>query len=278
MANHAVAANVYVPFLEKKGILSWLYTTDHKRIGILYLASISFFFLIAGMIALLMRFELLTPASDFVSPHTYNVLFTLHGSIMVFFFVVPGLAASFGNFLIPLMIGAPDVAFPKLNIGSYWLYLLGTFILAFALLQPADTGWTFYTPYSANTDTDVILLTFGVFVMGFSSILTGLNFIVTIHKMRAPGMTWHRLPLFIWASYATAVLQLLATPVVGITLLLLIAERTLGIGFFDPAKGGDPVLFQNFFWFYSHPSVYIMIIPAMGVISEIIPVFSRKPI
>ncbi len=278
MADSTIAANAYIPFLEKKGIWSWLLTTDHKRIGILYLVSISIFFLIAGVIALLMRFELLTHNADFVSPHTYNVLFTLHGSVMVFFFIVPGLAASFGNFLIPLMIGAPDVAFPKLNLGSYWIYLLGTLILLIALLQPADTGWTFYTPYSATTGTDVILMTFGVFVLGFSSILTGLNFIVTIHKMRAPGMTWHRLPLFIWASYATAVLQLLATPVVGITLLLLIAERTLGIGFFDPAKGGDPVLFQNFFWFYSHPAVYIMIIPAMGVISEIIPVFARKPI
>ncbi len=278
MANHTIAHDVYVPFLEKKGFLSWILTTDHKRIGILYLVSTSLFFLVAGIIALLMRFELLTPASDFVDPHTYNVLFTLHGSIMVFFFIVPGLAASFGNFLIPLMIGARDVAFPKLNIASYWIYLLGTAILLMALLKPADTGWTFYTPYSATTNTDVVLMTFGVFVLGFSSILTGLNFIVTTHKMRAPGMTWHRLPLFIWASYATAVLQLLATPVVGITLLLLITERTLGVGFFDPAKGGDPILFQNFFWFYSHPAVYIMIIPAMGVISEIIPVFSRKPI
>jgi cytochrome c oxidase subunit 1 len=235
MANHTIANNVYVPFLEKKGFLSWFLTTDHKRIG-------------------------------------------LHGSLMVFFFIVPGLAASFGNFLIPLMIGAPDVAFPKLNLASYWIYLAGALILLLALASPADTGWTFYTPYSATTDADVIMITFGVFVLGFSSILTGMNFIVTIHKMRAPGMTWHRLPLFIWASYATAILQLLATPVVGITLLLLIAERSLGVGFFDPAKGGDPVLFQNFFWFYSHPAVSIMIIPAMGVISEIIPVFARKPI
>ncbi len=278
MANHTIAETLPVTFLEKKGVLSWLLSTDHKRIGIMYLTSISISFLVAGALATLMRTELFTPESNIVNPHTYNVLFTLHGSIMVFFFIVPGLAASFGNFLIPLMIGAPDVAFPKLNLGSYWLYLLGSLILLFALLQPADTGWTFYTPYSIKTGTDVVLITLGVFVMGFSSILTGLNFIVTIHKLRAPGMTWHRLPLFIWASYATAILQLLATPVVGITLLLLIAERTLGIGFFDPAKGGDPVLFQNFFWFYSHPAVYIMIIPAMGVISEIIPVFARKPI
>ncbi|MGB7290790.1 MAG: cytochrome c oxidase subunit I [Thermodesulfobacteriota bacterium] len=278
MANHTIAETLPVPFLEQKGVLSWILSTDHKRIGIMYLTSISTFFVIAGIFALLMRYELLTPEKNILDPHTYNVLFTLHGAIMVFLFIVPGLAASFGNFLIPLMIGAPDVAFPRLNLGSYWLYLLGATIILFALLQPADTGWTFYTPYSIKTGTDVVMITLGVFVLGFSSILTGLNFIVTIHKLRAPGMTWHRLPLFIWASYATAILQVLATPVVGITLLLLIAERTLGIGFFDPAKGGDPVLFQSFFWFYSHPAVYIMIIPAMGVISEIIPVFARKPI
>lgn len=278
MANHTIAETLPVPFLEKKGVLSWILSTDHKRIGIMYLVSISTFFVIAGLFALTFRLELLTPEENIINPHTYNVLFTLHGAIMVFLFIVPGLAASFGNFLIPLMIGARDVAFPRLNLGSYWLYLLGAIIILFALLQPADTGWTFYTPYSIKTGTDVIMITLGVFVLGFSSILTGLNFIVTIHKLRAPGMTWHRLPLFIWASYATAILQVLATPVVGITLLLLIAERMLGIGFFDPAKGGDPVLFQNFFWFYSHPAVYIMIIPAMGVISEILPVFSRKPI
>lgn len=261
------------------GLWQWITSTDHKRIGVMYLISLLFFFVLAGIAALLMRYELATPQSDVFSPHTYNVLFTLHGSVMVFFFIVPGLAASFGNFLIPLMIGARDVAFPKLNIASYWIYLAGTAILLFALLgDPVDTGWTFYAPYSVKTGTNVILITFGIFVLGFSSILTGLNFIVTIHKLRAPGMTWGRLPLFIWASYATSILQLLATPVVGITLLLLIAEKTLDIGFFDPAKGGDPILLQNFFWFYSHPAVYIMIIPGMGVISEIIPVFSRKPI
>lgn len=278
MGNHTIAETLPVPFLEQKGVLSWILSTDHKRIGIMYLTSISTFFVIAGIFALVMRFELLTPEKNMLDPHTYNVLFTLHGAVMIFLFIIPGLAASFGNFLIPLMIGARDVAFPRLNLGSYWLYLLGAIIILFALLQPADTGWTFYTPYSIKTGTDVVMITLGVFVLGFSSILTGLNFIVTIHKLRAPGMTWHRLPLFIWASYATAILQLLATPVVGITLLLLIAERTLGIGFFDPAKGGDPVLFQSFFWFYSHPAVYIMIIPAMGVISEILPVFARKPI
>lgn len=286
MANYTIAETLYVPYLEKKGVLSWLLSTDHKRIGIMYLVSISAFFLLAGIVALLMRFELATPGKTIVDAHTYNMLFTFHGTVMVFFFIVPGLAASFGNFLIPLMIGAPDVAFPKLNLGSYWLYLLATVILIVSLINPggpsiinpADTGWTFYTPYSIKAQTNVIALTAGVFVMGFSSILTGLNFIVTIHKLRAPGMTWHRLNLFIWASYATAILQLLATPVVGITLLLLIMERIFGIGFFDPAKGGDPILFQNFFWFYSHPAVYIMVIPAFGIVSEILPVFARKPI
>src|SRR3990172_8389565 len=250
MANHTIAETMAIPYLEEKGLLSWLTSTDHKRISIMYLLSISTFFVLAGISALLLRFELLTPGKTIVDAHTYNVLFTFHGAVMVFLFIVPGLAASFGNFLIPLMIGARDVAFPRLNLMSYWIYFLCA----------------------------LILLTFGIFVLGFSSILTGLNFIVTIHKLRAPGMTWHRLPLFIWASYATAILQVLATPVIAISLLLLIAERVFGIGFFDPAKGGDPILFQHFFWFYSHPAVYIMIIPAMGVISEVIPVFSRKPI
>ncbi|MGI9558966.1 MAG: cytochrome c oxidase subunit I [Thermodesulfobacteriota bacterium] len=270
-----------VPYFEYggTGIWSWLTSTDHKRIGLMYLGALTLFFILAGVTALMMRYELATPESDVFSPHTYNVLFTLHGSIMVFFFIVPGLAASFGNFLIPLMIGARDVAFPKLNIASFWIYLAGAAVLLYALVgNTVDTGWTFYAPYSVTSGTNVILITSGIFVLGFSSILTGLNFIVTIHKLRAPGMNWERLPLFIWASYATAVLQLLATPVVGITLLLLIAERALDIGFFDPAKGGDPILLQNLFWFYSHPAVYIMIIPGMGVISEIIPVFSRKPI
>ncbi|MGQ0793634.1 MAG: cytochrome c oxidase subunit I [Deltaproteobacteria bacterium] len=275
---HSVAETAYVPFLEKRGIASWLLTTDHKRIGIMYLTSITLFFILAGISAILMRLELLAPGKTIVDAHTYNVLFTFHGTVMVFFFIVPGLAASFGNFLLPLMIGAPDVAFPRLNLLSYWLYLAGTAILLVSLLTPADTGWTFYTPYSIQTGAKIITLTSGIFVLGFSSILTGLNFIVTIHKMRAPGMTWHRLNLFIWSVYATAILQLLATPVVGITLLLLIMERVFGIGFFDPAKGGDPVLFQNFFWFYSHPAVYIMIIPAFGVVGDVLPVFSRKPI
>ncbi|MBA4728546.1 MAG: cbb3-type cytochrome c oxidase subunit I [Thermodesulfobacteriota bacterium] len=261
-----------------KGFKSWFFTHDHKRLGVMYLWAIGIFFVLAAIASFLIRFEHLTPGQTIVDAQTYNVLFTLHGAVMVFLFIVPGVAASFGNFLIPLMIGARDVIFPKLNLYSFWIYCAGAIIFLIALAAPADTGWTFYTPYSIDTGANVILVTFGVFVLGFSSILTGINFIVSIHKLRAPGLTWDRLPLFCWAAYATSLLQVLATPVVGITLLLLIGERYFGLGFFDPAKGGDPVLFQHFFWFYSHPAVYIMILPAMGIISEVIPVFSRKPI
>ena len=261
-----------------EGFRSWFFTVDHKRIGVMYLWAIGVFFIIAAIASFLLRAEHLTPGQTIVSADTYNVLFTLHGSMMVFLFIVPGVAASFGNFLIPLMIGAKDVIFPKLNLYSFWIYLAGAAIFMIALAGPADTGWTFYTPYSIETGANVILITLGIFVLGFSSILTGINFIVTMHKLRAPGMTWDRLPLFCWAAYATSLLQVLATPVVGITLLLLIGERYFGLGFFDPARGGDPVMFQHFFWFYSHPAVYIMILPAMGIISEIMPVFSRKPI
>ena len=260
------------------GFKSWFFTHDHKRLGVMYLWAIGIFFILAAIASFLIRFEHLTPGQTIVDAQTYNVLFTLHGAVMVFLFIVPGVAASFGNFLIPLMIGARDVIFPKLNLYSFWVYCAGAIIFLIALAAPADTGWTFYTPYSIDTGANVILVTFGVFVLGFSSILTGINFIVSIHKLRAPGLTWDRLPLFCWAAYATSLLQVLATPVVGITLLLLIGERYFGLGFFDPAKGGDPVLFQHFFWFYSHPAVYIMILPAMGIISEVIPVFSRKPI
>ncbi len=278
MVNHTIAETIPIPYLEEKGLLSWALSTDHKRIAIMYLVTISTFFLIGGIASLLVRIELIAPGKTIVDAHTYNVLFTIHGNFMIFLFIIPGIAASFGNFLIPLMIGARDVAFPRLNLLSYWLFVLGALIILLTLFHPADTGWTFYTPYSIRTGTDVVPLTLGVFVAGFSSILTGLNFIVTIHNLRAPGMTWYHLPLFIWASYATAIIQILATPILGITLFLLTAERVFGIGFFDPAKGGDPILFQDFFWFYSHPAVYIMIIPAMGVISEVIPVFARKPI
>ena len=260
------------------GFSSWFFTMDHKRLGVMYLAGIGTFFVIAAIASLLLRAEHLTPAQTIVNAHSYNVLFTLHGAMMVFLFIVPGVAASFGNFLIPLMIGARDVIFPKLNLYSFWIYCFGALVFLIALAAPADTGWTFYTPYSIESGTNVILITTGIFILGFSSILTGINFIVTMHKLRAPGLTWDRLPLFCWAAYATSLLQVLATPVVAITLVLLIGERYFGLGFFDPARGGDPVLFQHFFWFYSHTAVYIMILPAMGIISEVIPVFSRKPI
>ncbi len=270
-------------FLSKKGIMSWLTSVDHKRIGILYLYTSLIAFIVGGAFALLLRTELLFPGRTFVDEHTYNIFFTLHGTIMIFVFIVPGIGASFGNIFIPILIGARDVAFPVLNRFSYQLYIIGILVILYGLVNPfgggpADTGWTFYTPYSTKTSASVLSLTGGAFIMGFSSILTGLNFIVTIHKMRAPGMTWSRMPLFIWSMYATALIQVLATPVVGITLLLLIVEKFFGVGFFDPALGGDPVLFQHFFWFYSHPVVYLMILPAMGVVSEILPVFSRKPI
>jgi cytochrome c oxidase subunit 1 len=213
-----------------------------------------------------------------VSDKTYNVFFTLHGAMMIFLFVIPAIPSALGNFFIPLMIGARDVAFPRLNLASYWIFIAGILVVLGSLVSPMDTGWTFYTPYSAKTGAAVTTLSFGLFLVGMSSILTGLNFIVTIHTMRAPGMTWPRMPLFIWGMYATSIIQVLATPVIGITFILLAAERLFGIGFFDPAKGGDPILFQHFFWFYSHPVVYVMILPAMGIISEIIPVFARKPI
>lgn len=263
-------------------IWGWLTTVDHKRIGLMYLFSILTFFFIGGIAALIMRTELMHAGPQFLTPQQYNVLFTLHGAVMIFLFVVPGIPATMGNFLLPLMIGAKDVAFPRLNLLSYYIYVAGALIACFALMNPldkwADTGWTFYAPYSIESGGAVVLMTFAAFVLGFSSILTGLNFIVTIHKLRAPGMTWDRLPVFVWATYATAVIQTLATPVVGITLLLLIMERVFGVGVFNPKLGGDPVLYEHFFWFYSHPVVYIMVLPAFGVVGEIIPVFSRKPI
>lgn len=264
-----------------RGIWSWLTSVDHKRIGLMYLFSILTFFVLGGLAALVVRLELAHVGRSFLEPRQYNVLFTIHGVLMVFLFIVPGIPATMGNFLIPLMIGAKDVAFPRLNLLSLYIYWIGAIMGALALVNPIDTGWTFYTPYSTDEGAAsgaVVLITGAAFVLGFSSILTGLNFIVTIHKLRAPGMTWGRLPVFIWASYATAVIQTLATPVVGITLLLLIMERFMGVGIFSAKLGGDPVLFQHLFWFYSHPVVYIMVLPAFGVIGEIIPVFSRKPL
>jgi len=263
----------------EKGLWSWMTTIDHKRIGLMYLASVCFFFFLGGIFALIIRLNLMHSGHPVVEAKTYNQLMTYHGAIMVFLVIIPAIPASIGNFVLPMMLGAKDVAFPKLNLASYYIYLLGAILACLALfLGGADTGWTFYTPYSIRTSGAVIWVIGGAFVAGFSSILTGLNFIVTIQKLRAPGLTWNRLPLLLWALYATSVIQVLATPVLAITLLLLIAERTFKIGIFDPALGGDPILFQHFFWFYSHPAVYIMILPAMGVISEIIPVFSRKPI
>ncbi|PDW03221.1 cytochrome c oxidase subunit I [Candidatus Viridilinea mediisalina] len=259
---------------------AWFLTVDHKRIAILYLLSINFFFLLGGLAASVIRVELITPQGDLLSADLYNRAFTLHGIIMVFFFLIPGIPAVLGNFLVPLMIGARDMAFPRLNLFSWYLYMAGgIFALTAAIFGGVDTGWTFYTPFSSTyANSNVILTITGAFIMGFSSITTGVNFIVTIHTMRAPGMTWFRLPLFIWASYATSLIIVLATPVIGITLLLVAIERLWGVGIFDPALGGDPLLFQHLFWFYSHPAVYIMILPGFGVISELIAAFSRKRI
>ncbi|HEY6863545.1 MAG TPA: cytochrome c oxidase subunit I [Burkholderiales bacterium] len=257
---------------------SWLTTHDHKRIAILYAIAITAFFFVGGAAATMIRLELATPQADLVQADTYNKLFTIHGVIMVWFFLIPSIPATLGNFLMPLMIGARDLAFPRLNLASWYIYVLGgLFTVATLIAGGVDTGWTFYTPYSTMfSNTNVILAAAGVFITGFSSILTGLNFIVTVHKMRAPGMTWFRLPLFVWAHYATSVILVLATPVLAMTLVLIAAERLLHVGVFDPALGGDPLLFQHLFWFYSHPAVYIMVLPAMGVASEIITCFARK--
>ena len=262
-----------------RGLLSWVVTLDHKRIGVLYLASILAAFLLGGIFAILIRTELIAPGPTIMKAETYNHMFTLHGAVMTFLFIIPGIPAALGNFVLPIMLGAKDVAFPRLNLASYYLWVVGAvFFLAVLHLGGLDTGWTFYTPYSTTTNSSVVLAVLGAFILGFSSIFTGVNFIATIHTLRPPGMTWFRLPLFVWSLYATAIVQVLATPVLGITLLLLAAERVFGLGIFDPRLGGDPVLFQHFFWFYSHPAVYIMILPGMGIISEVISVFSRKHI
>src|SRR5262249_2204723 len=262
------------------GVRSWLLTVDHKRIALLYLMSITVMFVIGGLFAAAIRLELLTPQADIGGGDTHNKPFTMHGHIMVFFFLLPSIPATLGNFLIPLMIGARDLAFPKINLLSWYIYIIGALVTLWAMLTGGvDTGWTFYTPYStAASNTNVIPTALGIFITGFSSILTGLNFIVTIHKMRAPGMTWSRLPLFVWSHYATALIMILGTPVIAITVALVGLERLFHIGIFDPALGGDPILFQHLFWFYSHPAVYIMILPAMGVISELVACFARKRI
>jgi cytochrome c oxidase subunit 1 len=257
---------------------SWLLTTDHKRIALLYLITLTVFFLLGGLMALFIRLELLTPEGDVFSAETYNKLFTVHGVVMIFFFLIPSIPAVLGNFLLPLMLGARDLAFPRLNLASYYVYLAGGLLTTYAVVSGGvDTGWTFYAPYSSTyANTHVIATAAGVFITGFSSILTGINFIVTTHTMRAPGLSWSRLPLFVWAHYATSLIMVLGTPVLSIALALIAIERLFGVGIFDPALGGDPLLFQHLFWFYSHPAVYIMILPGMGVVSEIIACFARK--
>jgi cytochrome c oxidase subunit 1 len=262
------------------GIRSWLLTRDHKRIALLYLAAVTFFFFVGGAMAVLIRLELATPVGDLVTDETYNKLFTMHGVMMVFFFLIPAIPAVLGNFLVPIMIGAKDLAFPKLNLLSWYIYIVGGLFTLYALITGGvDTGWTFYAPFSTvSSTTNVIPTALGIFITGFSSILTGLNFIVTIHRMRAPGMTWFRMPLFLWSTYATSLINVLGTPVIAITILLVAAERLFQFGFFNPAVGGDPVLFQHLFWFYSHPAVYIMVLPAMGVVSELVAAGCRKPV
>ncbi|MEJ5286851.1 MAG: Cytochrome c oxidase polypeptide I [Candidatus Kapaibacterium sp.] len=283
MANGTLAATLenYLEYKSKKGIFAWILSTDHKRIGILYLVAMVTFFWVGVTLGFLMKLEMLTPGKTIVDAQTYNTFFTLHGVIMIFLFIIPGIPAVFGNFFLPIQIGARDVAFPRLNLLSWYLYIIGgLFAIISLFLQggPIDTGWTFYVPYSIRTTTNVILPLLGAFILGFSSILTGLNFITTVHRLRAPGMTFFRMPLFVWALYATAWIQVVATPVVGITIVLVIIERLLHVGIFDPALGGDPLLFQHLFWIYSHPAVYIMILPAMGVVSEIIPTFAKRTI
>ncbi len=274
---HTASGKNYIN--EFAGIKSWLTSLDHKRIGLLYMISVLFFFLCGGIAALLIRLELFSSGQTIMSADTYNQVMTYHGAIMVFMVIIPGIPAILGNFFLPIHIGAKDVAFPRLNLMSWYVFMLGAALAVSTFFTTkVDTGWTFYTPYSIKTGTAVVSMVLAAFIMGMSSILTGLNFIVTVHRLRAPGMTMSRIPLFVWAVYSTAILQVLATPVLGITLLLIAAERLFGVGIFDPALGGDPVLFQHFFWFYSHPAVYIMILPAMGIISEIITTFSRKTI
>ena len=262
------------------GLRSWLLTTDHKRIAVLYLISVTTFFFLGGFFAMLIRLELLTPQGDLMQADTYNKVFTMHGMIMVFFFLIPVVPAVLGNFLVPLMVGAKDLAFPRINLLSWYLYIIGGIMMMHVMLTGGvDTGWTFYSPFSTEyTNTKIVEAGLAVFIAGFSSILTGLNFIVTIHRLRAPGLTWSRLPLFIWANYATSIIMVLGTPVIAITIVLVAVERLFHLGIFDPRLGGDPLLFQHLFWFYSHPAVYIMILPSMGVVSELIACFSRKRI
>ncbi len=276
---HHGEADPNADYMNSKGIASWLTTLDHKRIGLMYLALVLTAFTLGGVFALVVRLELLTPGKTIIDADTYNHMFTLHGVVMVFLFIIPSVPAAMGNFVLPIQLGAKDVAFPRLNLLSLYIYAFGACFALWSMIHGGvDTGWTFYTPYSTISNSYVIPMILGAFIMGFSSILTGVNFIATIHKMRAPGLTWSRLSLFTWALYATSIMQVLATPVLAITLFLLTFERVVGLGIFDPKLGGDPVLFQHFFWFYSHPAVYIMIVPGMGIISELIATFARKQI
>ncbi|MCC6396723.1 MAG: cbb3-type cytochrome c oxidase subunit I [Bacteroidetes bacterium] len=278
---HAGTRGFYEDTGKRTGIRAWIFSTDHKRIGLLYLMTMGVFFLLAVAFGFVMRLEMLSPGKTVVEAQTYNTLFTLHGIMMIFLFIIPGLPAVFGNFFLPILIGAKDVFFPRLNLLSWWLFLAGGLLALVSVFLPggaADTGWTFYVPYSVRTSTNVLPALIAAFILGFSSILTGLNFITTIHRMRAPGMGWFRMPLFAWSLYATAWVQVLATPIIGITLLLVMVERWFGVGIFDPTLGGDPVLYQHLFWIYSHPAVYIMILPGLGVVSEILPVFARRTI
>ncbi|HJW42838.1 MAG TPA: cbb3-type cytochrome c oxidase subunit I, partial [Geothrix sp.] len=283
MSTHAATAepSYLVDTGTRKGLLAWLTSTDHKRVGVLYLVSMISFFFVGVGIGFVMRLVQLTPFQHLVTARTYNALFTVHGVIMIFLFVVPGLPAVFGNFFLPILIGAKDVAFPRLNLASWYFFMIGAILAVLSLFTGGgapDTGWTFYAPFSLKTGTNVSLAVFAAFILGFSSMLTGINFITTIHRLRAPGMKWFRMPLMCWALYSTSWIQLLATPILAITLVLVILERFFGIGIFDPAKGGDPLLYQHLFWIYSHPAVYIMILPAMGAITEIIPTFAKRTI
>jgi len=264
---------------EGTSVRSWLGTTDHKRIGVMYLATTLLTFLAGGLFAMVLRIELLTPGPGLVDAQLYNRLFTLHGMVMVFLFMVPAIPSVFGNFFLPIMVGAKDVAFPRLNLATYWLFVLGIAVALWGMVHGgADTGWTFYAPYSTTTVTALAPVMLGIFIIGMTSVLTGLNFIVTVHSLRAPGLSWGKLPLFVWALYATSVIQVLATPVIGILVLAVFAEVMFGFGLFDPARGGDPILFQHLFWFYSHPVVYLMVLPAFGIVSEVVATFCRRQV
>src|SRR5512136_1600772 len=287
MTPTGVAGGIYskVSFYEDqgryRGILSWIFTLDHKRIALLYLIFVMAFFFSGVVLGFFMRLEMIAPGGTIMGPQTYNSLFTLHGIIMIFLVVIPAIVTVFGNFFLPIQIGARDVAFPRINLLSWWLFVAGAFIVALSIFTgegPPDTGWTFYAPYSLRTTVNVPMAVFGVFILGMSSILTGVNLVTTTHRLRAPGMTWNRLPLFVWAIYSTSWVQILATPVIGITMVLIFLERFFGVGVFDPTKGGDPILYQHLFWIYYHPATYIMILPAMGIVSDVVPVFARKKI